>query len=67
MQDFIVLGIIPGTSVQLTFNFWLYVGIALICMPVLRALWRRKGMVRSYVIAYYVARTIDQYQYRVPA
>jgi hypothetical protein len=62
MQSFIVLGIVPGTSFQLTFNFWLYVAILLAASPILRASWRRRNKLREYAVALTLARFIDRYQ-----
>jgi hypothetical protein len=62
MQSFIVLGIIPGTSIQLTFNFWLYIAILLVCLPFLKALWQQRNTVRVYIVAIQISRTIDRYQ-----
>jgi hypothetical protein len=62
MQSFIVLGIIPGTNLQLTFNFWLYVAILLVCWPMLRSLWRQRASLHTYYIALVLSRFISQYQ-----
>lgn len=62
MQTFIVLGLVPGTNLQLTFTFWLYVAIVLAGWPWVRALWRRRHAVRTYLIAVRISRVIDQYQ-----
>lgn len=62
MQSFIVLGIVPGTDFQLTFNFWLNIAILLAVSPMLRAAWRRRGKLREVVVAVKLARFIDQYQ-----
>jgi hypothetical protein len=62
MQSFIVLGIIPGTSFQLTFNFWLYVAIILAGMPVVRSVWRKRYVLRTYVVAFLIARLIARHQ-----
>jgi hypothetical protein len=65
MQTFIVLGIIPGTDFQLTFNFWLDVVIVLAGSPLLLALWRRRNIAYNYFVAFLLARFIAQY--RLPA
>jgi hypothetical protein len=65
MQNFIVLGVVPGTTIQLTFNFWLGVSIALLSLPLLRAMWRLRGALRELLVAIAIARAIDRY--RVPA
>ncbi len=35
MQNFIVLGLVPGTHIQLTFTFWLIVSSIVIGLPTL--------------------------------
>ena len=62
MQTFIVLGIIPGTTIQLTFNFWLSVAILLVIIPFLRSLWRHRGSLQIYITALLIARVIARYQ-----
>jgi len=62
MQSFIVLGIIPGTSVQLTFTFWIYTSVFLACTPFLLAAWRRRAHVHNYVVGFLISRAIAQYQ-----
>jgi hypothetical protein len=62
MQDFIVLGIIPGTSIQITFNFWMYIGISLLTVQGMRALWRRRYAIRAYIAAVLISRIIARYQ-----
>ena len=62
MQSFIVLGLIPGTNVELNFSFWITVWMGLICLPILRATWRRRGLLRELIVALQVSWFIDQYQ-----
>jgi hypothetical protein len=62
MQTFIVLGIVPGTDIQLTFNFWLDVTILLALSPLFRAIWQRRGLAYNYVVGAQLLRFIDQYQ-----
>jgi hypothetical protein len=62
MQSFIVLGIIPGTNFQLNFSFWISVGITLLCLPILRALWRKRASLYFIVAAVRISWVIDQYQ-----
>jgi hypothetical protein len=62
MQNFIVLGIIPGTSIQLNFSFWLSAAILLACLPVARALWRHRYVVRNLVVGFMISRVIAQYR-----
>jgi hypothetical protein len=65
MQNFIVLGIIPGTSIQLTFNFWLYVAIVSVSLPIIKNVWQRRETARTYFVALLISRFIAQY--RLPA
>jgi hypothetical protein len=61
MQNFIVLGIIPGTDYQTTFSFWMTVAflfVALLYMPRYAAIVRR---VRMYVAMRKIAHTIDRF------
>ena len=60
MQDFIVLGIIPGTDYQLTFTFWLAVAGTLVVLPVLVRLWRRRYAFAAILLSLYVARLISR-------
>jgi hypothetical protein len=62
MQNFIVLGIVPGTNFQITFNFCLSVAIALIALPVLQRSLRRSRIVRTWLVARELTRFIAQYQ-----
>jgi len=63
MQNFIVLGIVPGTNLQLTFDFWLYTAVVLLIVPLMASLWRRRSSLRNYLAALLIARTINQYHY----
>ncbi len=61
MQNFIVLGIIPGTNYQTTFSFWLTVTIsfvAILYIPRYAAMFRH---LRTYLAARKIARTIDHF------
>jgi len=62
MQSFIVLGIIPGTNVELNFSFWVAVWSSLICTPLVRALWRRRSLVHEFIVAVKISWFIDRYQ-----
>jgi uncharacterized membrane protein len=33
MLDFFLLGLVPGTNIQITFVLWLYV-VAIFCLPI---------------------------------
>lgn len=65
MQDFIVLGLIPGTSIQITFNYWVYAAISLLALSLVKAVWRRRDTIRTYIVALLISRVIARYQ--VPA
>jgi len=67
MQNFIVLGIIPGTNFEATFNFWLSLAILLASLPFVRSAWRQRSKLHVYIVALRLARFIDQYQFQVPA
>ena len=62
MQNFIVLGIIPGTNLQTTFNFWLSVAICTASIPLIAWAWRHRYGVIAYIIALRVAWLIDRHQ-----
>jgi hypothetical protein len=41
MQNFIVLGLIPGTDIQITFAMWLIIALGLVVLFLLAILWLR--------------------------
>ena len=59
MQNFIVLGIVPGTNYQITFSFWLEV-VLLLCMVINipRIIHFGRYVWRTYML-YRIARTIS--------
>jgi hypothetical protein len=60
MQNFIVLGIIPGTDYQTTFTFWLVVAaivLGLLSLP--RIVYMLGRMRRSYAM-WQIAHTINE-------
>lgn len=59
MQSFIVLGIIPGTNIQTTLNFWLVVAALVVAITFRRPLQAFRNFVQRQLIAYRIARTID--------
>jgi hypothetical protein len=62
MQNFIVLGIIPGTNYQTTFNFWLAIAAAfLVLMYIPKYVAVAKHM-RTYLGMRQIARTIDHFE-----
>jgi len=50
MDEIIVLGLIPGTHIQITFVAWLIAASALLAVVVLRASYRTK-LFQAWVIA----------------
>ncbi len=64
MQSFIVLGIVPGTNFELTFNFWLYAVTLLLCTPFFLSLWRQRTTLYNYAVAAQLAYFIDRCQLR---
>lgn len=62
MQNFIVLGIVPGTNLQITFTFWLFAAAALMALLVARYAWRQRKHVRVYLVAIQLSRFIDRYR-----
>jgi hypothetical protein len=67
MQSFIVLGIIPGTNIQTTLNFWLVVTILFALIAFRRPLQAFRGFAQRQLIAYRIARTIDACELRSAA
>jgi hypothetical protein len=61
MQNFIVLGIIPGTNIQTNFGFW--IGMAAVFGLLLtRYRWVTIGArARNYLLLRKIARTIDRF------
>lgn len=62
MENFIVLGIIPGTDYQTTFSFWLGVAGGFVGMVILAKLWRKRHAIQNALAARQIARVISQYQ-----
>jgi hypothetical protein len=67
MQSFIVLGIIPGTNFQTTFDFWVYLSFAIAWLLFAWQTWRYRTGLHTYLIAFKIARVIDRYQFQLPA
>ena len=65
MQNFIVLGIIPGTDFQITFNFWLLAAVLLASLPLVRRAWHQRNNVRVYIVSMQLNWVIDRFQ--IPA
>jgi hypothetical protein len=53
MQNFIVLGLIPGTDVQITFEMWLIGAASLLFIITLLGL-RHKHLIRRWMILVYL-------------
>lgn len=64
MQNFIVLGIIPGTNFQTTFDFWLGAGAVLFSLPLLLRLYHKRHVLHAYL----AGRKINHFilHYRLP-
>lgn len=62
MQSFVVLGIIPGTHIQITFLGWLYAMAALFGLVGLIRLFGQRHAIRAYLTSRRIARLIDHYQ-----
>ena len=62
MQSFIVLGIIPGTHFQTTFNFWLTVAVLLLVFGFRRHIIVARRHVQRELAARRIARAIDRCQ-----
>lgn len=61
MQNFIVLGLVPGTHIQLTFTFWVWVTVTLLCI------WMATAVVshidfRGHYAAHKIAHVIESYE-----
>lgn len=53
MQNFIVLGLIPGTDIQITFEMWLIGAASLLFLITLLGLWHRL-LIRMWLIFVYL-------------
>lgn len=60
MQSFIVLGIIPGTTIQTNLNFWIIVTLVVFLLGSFRYWLSLASQVYRYIIIRQVARTINQ-------
>jgi len=65
MQNFIVLGLVPGTHLEITFTLWVCGAVLLAGLPFLRQLWHHRTNIYNYAVALRFARFIDQFQ--IPA
>lgn len=57
MQNFIVLGLVPGTHLQITFFIWL-IGAASLLLIILGWIAKRKHVMRNWLVAVLASRTI---------
>lgn len=62
MQNFFVLGLIPGTTIEITFSLWLSTVILTLSSPFLLHAWRRRANLHNYAVALEFARFIDRSQ-----
>lgn len=51
MADFLLLGLIPGTHIQITFNTWLYAFIVLVIISRLSSLVRKRPLLIASIYA----------------
>ncbi len=57
MQNFIVLGLVPGTAIQITFLIWL-VSAAGVLLLIICWVLKRKHVVRNWLVGVLASRTI---------
>lgn len=62
MQNFIVLGLVPGTNFQITFAYWLNVILAIVGLLALRSAWRRRTAIHLFLAGLQIALIIDRGQ-----
>jgi hypothetical protein len=62
VQDFIVLGLIPGTNYQITFILWLYLTAGLLLFALALHYAPKRHVLYTYLLARKVARLIKHYQ-----
>jgi len=62
MQDFLVLGIVPGTNFVISFTMWLDAMLLIASLFALCALYRRRDIVAFYIAIGRVAWTIHSHQ-----
>ena len=61
MQDFIVLGIVPGTQIQLSFMFWVYCGLGFFSLIFVVHM-AKKHSLRGYIASLQISHTINEYE-----
>ena len=57
MSDFLVLGLVPGTPIQITFGLWI-VGVSLASVGLIVYLVKRAHLVRNWLITACVILTL---------
>ena len=62
MQSFIVLGIVPGTNIQTTLNFWIAVSALLAVVAFRMRLVIARNRLQTYVLARRIARVINAFE-----
>ena len=62
MEEFIVLGIIPGTEYQTTFAFWAVVSAVIAAIPALVSLWRRRYALIGFGLSLYITWQISRHR-----
>lgn len=62
MQSFFVLGLIPGTHIQITFLGWLYIVTVVANIVAVLRFARYRHAVRAYLACRRIAHLIDRYQ-----
>ena len=67
MQNFLVLGYIPGTQIQITFGLWLqFVATILLVSALYRAYRHRRGLA-VFILSLYVRHIIKDQQLLITA
>jgi hypothetical protein len=68
MQNFIVLGYIPGTQIQINFTGWLVITASLVCMSlIINLLHRHRAIARGFAKIYQWFDVQDQQLPYMPA
>lgn len=57
MQELLVLGLIPGTNIQITFLSWILFMLIIINVPLVGAARRRHTLTNTLITAYLVLQT----------
>jgi|GEM_PF-4091813 len=61
-QDFVVLGIIPGTQVQITFQLWLQALALIVTLLLARAAWHRQRQIGAAIFSLYFGWELSDWQ-----